>query len=240
MPRFCIIVEYDGTPFVGWQRQENGPSVQTTLEQALKKLTGEASVVFGAGRTDAGVHARGQVAHFDLSKPWDVEKIRDGLNHHLLPDPVAVLSAKAVAAEFDARFDATKRHYVYRIINRRPTLALENNRVDHHAMHEAARHLIGKHDFTTFRSAHCQAKSALRTLDEISVERLDDRIEISVNARSFLHNQVRSIAGSLKMVGEGKWPPEHIKEILMAKDRTSCGPVAPAAGLYLMRVDYGL
>jgi len=211
MPRFCIIVEYDGTPFVGWQRQENGPSVQVALERGLRKLTGEEVVVFGAGRTDAGVHARGQVAHFDLSKPWDVEKIRDGLNHHLRPDPVAVLSSKAVRAEFDARFDATKRHYVYRIINRRPALALESNRawrvaapLDHHAMHEAAQHLTGKHDFTTFRSMHCQAKSALRTLDEISVERSRDWIEISVNARSFLHNQVRSIAGSLKMVGTSK------------------------------------
>jgi tRNA pseudouridine38-40 synthase len=247
MPRYQVIIEYDGTPFVGWQRQENGPSIQTALEQAVRKLTGDEVAVFGAGRTDAGVHARGQVAHFDLSSEWAAGKIRDGLNYHLKPDPVAVLSCNAVAAGFDARFDAVKRSYLYCIINRRAPLALESQRawavktpLDHEAMHEAARHLIGKHDFTTFRSINCQAKSALRTLDEVRVERNGDRIEICVKARSFLHNQVRSIAGSLKMVGEGKWSPEHIKDILAAKDRAACGPVAPAHGLYLMQVDYAL
>jgi len=245
MPRYQIIIEYDGTPFVGWQRQENGPSIQSALEQALGKLTGEEVVVFGAGRTDAGVHARGQVAHFDLSSPWVVGKIRDGLNYHLRPNPVVVLSCNGVAAEFDARFDAVKRHYLYRIINRRAQLALESLRawavkmpLDHDAMHQAAQYLIGKHDFTTFRSINCQANSALRTLDEVRVERDGDRIEIYVKARSFLHNQVRSIAGSLKMVGEGKWSPEHMKDILGAKDRAACGPVAPAHGLYLVQVDY--
>ncbi len=247
MPRYCTIIEYDGTPFVGWQRQENGPSIQAAMERALKNLTGEDVVVYGAGRTDAGVHARGQVAHFDVSDEWLPEKIRDGLNHHLRPDPVVILSCHVVAADFDARFDARKRHYIYRIINRRAPLALDDNRawsvkphLDDEAMHKAAQHLIGKHDFTTFRSINCQAKSALRTLDEVRVERSGDVIEISINARSFLHNQVRSIAGCLKMVGAGKWSPERIKEILDAKDRAACGAVAPAHGLYLVQVDYKL
>ena len=245
MPRFSIIIEYDGTPFVGWQRQENGPSIQTALEHAIKKLTGEDVAVFGAGRTDAGVHARAQVAHFDLSDKWTAEKIREGLNYHLKPNPVVVLECNAVDAGFNARFDAKKRHYLYLIINRRAPLALENNRawavktpLDHDAMHEAAQHLVGKHDFTTFRSIHCQAKSPLKTLDKLSVERCGDTIEIRVKARSFLHNQVRSIAGSLKMVGQQKWQSQHLAEILNAKDRAACGPVAPAHGLYLARVDY--
>ena len=245
MPRYRILIEYDGTPFVGWQRQENGPSVQAALEHAARKLTGEDMTVFGAGRTDAGVHARGQVAHFDLSRQWPPEKIRDGLNYYLKPDPVVVLGCEAVHAEFDARFDAARRHYHYRIINRRAPLAIENKRawavkppLDHEAMHKAAQHLVGKHDFTTFRSINCQAKSALRTLDEVTVVRHGNVVEIYVNARSFLHNQVRSIAGSLKMVGTGKWPPDQIKEILDARNRAACGAVAPADGLYLMQVDY--
>ena len=245
MPRYCIEIEYDGTPFVGWQRQKNGPSVQTALEHAVKKLTGEEATVYGAGRTDAGVHARGQVAHFDLSTDWGPEKIRDGLNYHLKPDPVAILRSKSVAAEFDSRFDAVKRHYLYCIINRRAPLALDGTKawavktpLDHSAMDEAAQYLIGKHDFTTFRSIHCQAKSALRTLDEVKVTRNGERIEIAVSARSFLHNQVRSIVGSLKMAGVGKWQPEHLARILAAKDRSACGPVAPAHGLYFMQVDY--
>lgn len=245
MPRYSIVVEYDGTPFVGWQRQENGPSVQAALEHAVKKLSGEEVSVYGAGRTDAGVHARGQVAHFDLSNNWDLKKIRDGLNYHLRPNPVVVLASDVVDAEFDARFDAIKRHYTYRIINRPSPLALEARRawqvnmpLDHGAMHEAGQFLIGKHDFTAFRSVHCQAKSALRTLDEVMVIRSGDVIEISVNARSFLHNQVRSIAGNLKLVGEGKWSPDHIKEVLKSQDRSACGPVAPAYGLYLVQVDY--
>lgn len=245
MPRYSIIVEYDGTPFVGWQRQENGPSVQVALEQAVKKLTGEDAVVFGAGRTDAGVHALGQVAHFDLSTEWDLVKIRDGLNYYLRPNPVVVLTSTVVSAEFDARFDAKNRVYLYRIINRRAPLALENKRawqvktpLDQEAMQTAAQYLIGKHDFTTFRSAHCQAKSPLRTLDKIHVGRQGDTFEIMVYARSFLHNQVRSIVGSLQMVGTGKWTPDHMGKILEAKDRAACGPVAPAAGLYLAEVGY--
>jgi len=245
MPRFCLIIEYDGTPFVGWQRQENGPSVQTTLERAVEKMTGEEVAVYGAGRTDAGVHACGQVAHFDLSRDWLPGKIRDGLNYYLKPDPVAIVSCKLAAAEFDARFDAVKRHYLYRITNRRAPLALDGTRawavktpLDHNAMDEAAQYLIGKHDFTTFRSAHCQAKSALRTLEEVKVARNGDSIEIAVKARSFLHNQVRSIVGSLKMAGEGKWQPDHLAKILATKDRAACGPVAPAHGLYFMQVDY--
>jgi len=246
MPRYRILIEYDGTPFIGWQRQDNGPSIQTALETAVKNLTGEDVAVYGAGRTDAGVHARGQVAHFDLPSDWLPEKIRDGLNYYLKPNPVALLSCETVAAEFNARFDAIKRHYVYRIINRRAPLTLDHNRawavkspLDDQAMHKAAQLLIGKHDFTTFRSINCQAKSALRTMGEISVMRCEDVLEISVCARSFLHNQVRSIAGSLKMVGEGKWSQDQIGEILRAKDRAACGPVAPAHGLYLMQVDYG-
>ena len=246
MPRYRVVVEYDGTPFVGWQRQENGPSVQAALEHAVKKLSGEEVSVFGAGRTDAGVHARGQVAHFDLSSQWDLKKIRDGLTYHLRPNPIVVLKSEAVDVEFDARFDAVKRYYVYRIINRHSPLTLEverawqiNKPLDHEVMHKAGQFLIGKHDFTAFRSAHCQAKSALRTLDAVTVIRTGEVIEISVNARSFLHNQVRSIVGSLKMVGEGKWSPDYIIKVLESRDRSGCGPVAPACGLYLVRVEYG-
>ncbi len=245
MRRFCIVVEYDGTPFVGWQRQDNGPSVQAALETAVHRLTGEEVVVFGAGRTDAGVHAREQVAHFDLSSDWREDKIRDGLNFHLKPNPVAVISGKNVDADFHARFDAVQRHYHYRIINRRSPLTLDRGRawrvqkpLDHSLMNEAAQCLIGRHDFTTFRSVHCQAKSPLKSLNQLSVVRQGERVEINISARSFLHNQVRSIAGSLKLVGEGKWDPGQIEKILVAKDRTACGPVAPAQGLYLVRVDY--
>jgi len=245
MPRYKLTIEYDGGPFVGWQRQKNGRSVQQALEEAVVKLTGEEATIRGAGRTDAGVHARGQVAHFDLTREWASDTIRDGLNAHLRPEPVGVLSAEAVTQGFDSRFSAIRRHYLYRIVIRRAPLVLERGHawhvpraLDAVAMHRAAQRLLGTHDFTTFRSVECQAKSPVRTLDRLDVFRRDDALEITATARSFLHNQVRSIVGSLKLVGEGKWTPDDIERALNARDRTASGPVAPPDGLYLMRVDY--
>ncbi len=245
MNRYRITVEYDGTSFVGWQRQDNGPSVQQALEEAITALSGEEARVHGAGRTDAGVHARGQVAHFDLERHFPPHKIRDGLNHHLKPAPVAVLEARRVDDGFHARFSASRRHYVYRILNRRAPPALDRKRAWHVArpldegiMHEAAQALVGRHDFTTFRAAQCQARSPVKTLDEIRVWREGEEVRIYVAARSFLHNQVRSMAGSLKLVGEGKWTAGDLRRALEARRRASCGPVAPPWGLYLTRVDY--
>lgn len=246
MSRYKITIEYDGTPFVGWQMQENGPSVQEAISTAITAMSAESVQVFGAGRTDAGVHARGQVAHFDLEKTFPEKNIRDGLNAHLNPQPISILSAEEVTDDFDARFSAVKRHYLYRIICRRAPLALERGRVWHvpvsldtQKMHEAAQVLVGKHDFTTFRATQCQSKSPVKTLDEISVVKSsEEEIRIHVSAPSFLHNQVRSIVGSLKKVGDEKWDVGKIAEILAAKDRTACGQTAPAAGLYLMQVDY--
>ncbi len=245
MPRYRITVEYDGSPFVGWQRQDNGPSVQQALEEAVFAMTGEEVRVHGAGRTDAGVHALGQVAHFDISRHFPPHRIRDGLNHHLRPAPVVVLEAREVDADFHARFSAMKRHYLYRILNRRSPPALDRGRVWHvprpldaGVMHEAAQVLVGRHDFTTFRAAQCQADSPVKTLDRIAVAREGDEIRITVSARSFLHNQVRSIAGSLKLVGEGKWTAGDLRAALEACDRSACGPVAPPEGLYLTAVDY--
>lgn len=243
--RYRLTIEYDGGPFSGWQRQENGPSVQGALEEAILKLSGETVTVHGAGRTDSGVHAFGQVAHFDLEKEFAPDKVRDALNHHLRPATVAVLEAAIADAQFSARFCAKARHYLYRIICRRAPLILERGHawhlsrdLDSDAMHAAAQALIGKHDFTTFRAAECQAKSPVKTLDVLDVARLADEIQIKASARSFLHHQVRSIVGSLKLVGEGKWHPRDMARALAAKDRTACGPVAPADGLYLVRVDY--
>nr|WP_246206426.1 tRNA pseudouridine(38-40) synthase TruA [Propylenella binzhouense] len=240
-----MIVEYDGGPFVGWQRQANGRSVQGALEAAAFRLTGERPTVRGAGRTDAGVHALGQVAHLDLARAWPGDRLADALNAHLRPDPVAVLSAEPVADAFDARFSALRRHYRYRIVNRRAPLAIERGRawrvgrrLDAEAMDAAARHLVGTHDFTTFRSTECQAKSAVKTLDRLDVVRSGEEIVIEASARSFLHNQIRSFAGSLKLVGEGKWRPAQVAEALEARDRRACGPIAPPDGLYLVRVDY--
>jgi tRNA pseudouridine38-40 synthase len=245
MPRYKIVVEYDGTPFAGWQIQANGPSIQGELSRAIGALSGEAVVPRGAGRTDAGVHARGQVAHVDLVRDFPPETVRDAVNFHLRPSPIAVLACERVDETFDARFSAKARHYLYRIVNRRARLALDHNRawhvsspLDAAAMAEAARHLLGRHDFTTFRSAQCQAKSPLRTLDDLAVERDGEDILISTNARSFLHHQVRSMAGSLKLVGEGKWRPDDVRRVLEARDRAKCGAVAPACGLYFMKVDY--
>lgn len=245
MPRYKLTVEYDGTPFAGWQRQANGPSVQGELERAARALTGVAVAVRGAGRTDAGVHATGQVAHLDLPKPYRTDAVRDALNAHLRPHPIAVLGAEDVAPEFDARVSAVRRHYLYRILNRRAPLALEANRawlvkrpLDADAMHEAAQVLVGRHDFTTFRDADCQAASPWRTLDDIRVARDGDAIVVAVSARSFLHRQVRSMVGSIEQVGAGRWSAADLKAALDARDRARCGTVAPAAGLYLERVDY--
>jgi tRNA pseudouridine38-40 synthase len=245
MPRYKLTVEYDGGPYAGWQRQANNQSVQGELEAAVERLTGEAATVRGAGRTDAGVHARGQVTHLDLAKDWDSQKLRDALNAHLRPAPIAVLLAEPVGPEFDARFSAIGRHYLYRIANRRAPLALDAGRawqvgrpLDAAAMHEAAQSMVGTHDFTTFRSTECQAKSPVRTMDALDVRRFGEDITIEATARSFLHNQIRSLAGSLKLVGEGKWPVGGLADALRARDRKVCGPVAPPHGLYLMRVDY--
>lgn len=245
MPRYKLIVEYDGMPFCGWQRQDNGPSVQEALENAIHAFTGERALVHGAGRTDAGVHARGMAAHFELEKPQNVRVIRDAINHHLLPAPVAVVSAEEVSDDFHARFSCTRRHYEYRIINRRAPLTLEKGRawrvttpLDADAMHQAAQALVGKHDFTTFRAAACQSRSPVKTLSDISVERMGDVVLVRCSALSFLHNQVRSMAGSLAEIGKGKWPVSEIKDALEACNRSRCGPVAPAEGLYFIKADY--
>jgi tRNA pseudouridine38-40 synthase len=245
MPRYRVILEYDGTPFVGWQMQAVGRSVQASLTDAIRKFSGESVSVRGAGRTDAGVHALGQVAHFDLARTWPTDTVRAAVNFHLKPDPVAVLDCAVVADDFDARFSAIGRHYRYRILGRAAPPVLDRDRVwwvphglDVAAMAEAAGALIGRHDFTTFRAAGCQAKSPIKTLDLLEVSAVADEIVIAASARSFLHNQVRSMVGSLKLVGAGKWQPGDLRAALEAKDRSACGVVAPARGLYLVRVDY--
>ena len=245
MPRYKLTIEYDGTPFSGWQIQDNGPSVQGKLCEAVRSFSGEAFIPRGAGRTDSGVHATGQVAHLDLSRDWEAATVAKAMNFYLRPDPVAVLACERVPDDFDARFSARARHYLYRIVNRRAPLALEANRawrivhrLDEEAMHEAAQHLVGRHDFTTFRAAGCQAKSPLRTLDVLTVERNGEAIEIRASARSFLHHQVRSMVGSLKLVGEGKWKPADMRAALESRERKRCGALAPACGLYLTAVDY--
>ncbi|MDP2619604.1 MAG: tRNA pseudouridine(38-40) synthase TruA [Hyphomicrobiales bacterium] len=246
MPRYRLIIEYDGTPFVGWQAQANGRAVQQALTEAIEKFAGERVTVHGAGRTDAGVHALGQVAHIDLAKDWDPDTVREAINQHLKPEPVAILEASRAAEDFDARFFARKRHYRYRVVNRRAPLTLERDRawrvpvpLDAEAMDEAAQALVGKHDFSTFRAAECQAKSPVKTLDALSVGRVGAEIRIEASARSFLHHQVRSMVGTLKLVGEGKWSKADVAAALAARDRAACGPVAPAYGLYLVSVDYG-
>jgi len=245
MHRYMLTLEYDGTSFVGWQMQENGPSVQSCLIEAVKAFSGEDVIPRGAGRTDAGVHALGQVSHFDLAKDWEPDKVRDALNAQLRPDPISVLNCERAAEDFDARFSAKARHYLYRIVDRRAPLALERNRawgvfrpLDAEAMHKAARTLIGNHDFTTFRSTECQAPSPVKTLDRLEISRHGEVIRIEVSARSFLHNQVRSMVGSLKLVGDGRWTERDLKQALEARDRNACGPVAPPCGLYLVKVDY--
>jgi tRNA pseudouridine38-40 synthase len=245
MPRYKLTIEYDGGLFVGWQRQGIGRSVQEAIETAVAGFTKETVTLFGAGRTDAGVHALGQVAHLELARDWPVDTVRDGLNAHLRPDPIAILKAEIAGEGFHARFSAVKRHYLYRINDRRAPLALDHGRVWHvaqkldaGAMHRAAQALVGQHDFTTFRAADCQAKSPLKTLDRLDVSREGEEIAIRAGARSFLHRQVRSMVGTLKKVGEGRWPEQAVGDALAARDRDRCGPVAPAHGLYLVAVDY--
>ncbi|MEP0707547.1 MAG: tRNA pseudouridine(38-40) synthase TruA [Parvibaculum sp.] len=245
MPRYKLTIEYDGSPFVGWQAQTNGLSVQQVLQDGIKGFCGQDVKVNGAGRTDAGVHALGQVAHIDLETEVACDTLRDAVNAHLRPHPVAIIEAEEVPETFEARFSAAKRHYMYRIVNRRAPLTLDRGQawlvhkpLDADAMHAAAQALVGRHDFTTFRSVQCQAKSPVKTVDEISVARYGDEIEIVCRARSFLHNQVRSFVGTLRQVGEGKWAKRDVEKALAAKDRAACGPVAPPDGLYLLQVDY--
>jgi tRNA pseudouridine38-40 synthase len=245
MPRYKLTIEYDGTPFVGWQAQDSGLSVQGVLTDAVAAFAGERAAVAGAGRTDTGVHALGQVAHVDFAKEWDGDTVRDAINFHLRPHPVAVLAAEQVAADFDARFSAIKRHYLYRVVNRRADLTLEQNRawrvprpLDCATMNAAAQKLVGRHDFTTFRAAECQAKSPVKTLDRLDVARDGDQVRITASARSFLQHQVRSMVGSLIHVGEGKWAIDDLGGALTARDRAACGQVAPPHGLYLVRVEY--
>lgn len=245
MPRFLVVLEFCGGPFVGWQRQDNGVSVQGTLEEAVFKFCDERVTAFSAGRTDAGVHALAMPAHFDLSKDAAPDVVRDAVNHHLKPAPIALLSAARVDDGFHTRHSATRRHYRYRIANRRAPLTLDAGRawrlsppLDAEAMNEAARILIGKHDFTTFRATTCQAATPEKTLTSISVRRAGDDIFIETSARSFLHHQVRSIAGSLVEVGLGRWSAAEFEDAFRARDRSRCGQVAPAEGLYFVRADY--
>ena len=245
MPRYRITLDYDGTPILGWQQQPVGMTVQGQLTEALRRLTGETISVRGAGRTDAGVHARAQVAHIDLPGVWNPDKLRAAINHYLQPDPIAVLDCEAVADGFDARFSATSRIYLYRILARRAPPALERERVwwvsrplDPRVMHAAAQVLVGCHDFTTFRASSCQARSPIKTLERLDVRVVGSEIHVEAQARSFLHNQVRSMVGTLKIAGEGRATPTDISARLAARDRAHCGPVAPAGGLYLMAVTY--
>jgi tRNA pseudouridine38-40 synthase len=245
MPRYRVTIEYDGTPFVGWQVQAEGLSVQGRLAEAIRRFSGETVMPRGAGRTDAGVHALGQVAHFDLARAWPLHTVRAALNFHLKPEPVAVVDCAIVPDSFDARFSAIARHYRYRILARPAHPALDRDRVwwvpqplDAEAMKAAAPVLVGRHDFTTFRAASCQSRSPVKTLDRLAVTTVGHEILVEASARSFLHNQVRSMVGSLKLVGEGKWRSADLGAALAARSRAACGPVAPARGLYLMQVDY--
>ncbi|MEE2693941.1 MAG: tRNA pseudouridine(38-40) synthase TruA [Pseudomonadota bacterium] len=245
MARYKLTLEYDGRGLVGWQRQANGPSVQALIEQAAENFCGQTTVCNGAGRTDAGVHALGQVAHVDFETIFPTDTVRDALNAYLRPSKVAVLDVKFVSDEFHSRFSATRREYLYIIINRRAPLTLKEGRawliskhLDIQPMQAACTHLLGKHDFTSFRAAECQAKSPVKTIDKIKIHRNGEIIKIGVAARSFLHRQVRNIVGTLTLVGEGKLQPDKVKAILEARDRTTAGPCAPADGLYLKAICY--
>jgi tRNA pseudouridine38-40 synthase len=245
MTRFRLTLEYDGGPFMGWQRQEHGPSVQQALEEAVAAITGERAVLHAAGRTDAGVHALAMAAHVDIARAITPFRLSEGLNARLRPLPVAVLKAEAAAADWHARFSCIGRRYLYRIVNRRAPLALETGKawqvavpLDSTAMHEAARILVGRHDFTTFRSAHCQADSPVKTLDRLDVRRDGEAIEIHAAARSFLHHQVRSMVGCLMLVGRGKWTVEDLGAALEARDRAALGLNAPPDGLYFVEAVY--
>lgn len=245
MPRYRMTIEYDGSPFSGWQRQAGQASVQAAIENAVSRLGQSPAILFGAGRTDAGVHALGQVAHIDLEKTWLPEKLMAAINAQVRPDPVSVFDIQEVDDSFHARFSASTRHYEYRIRDSRTPPALDRHRVwwvpyrlDEAAMHAAARQLTGHHDFTTFRSSQCQSKSPVKTLDRLDVLREGRDVIVRASARSFLHNQVRSLVGTLKLAGEGKWSAADVRKALQAADRSACGPVAPPQGLYLVSVDY--
>ena len=245
MPRYRLLIEYDGGPFVGWQIQAGGLSVQGVITEAIAGFADEHVTVNGAGRTDAGVHALGQVAHVDLARDWRADRVRDALNARLRPHPVAVRAVEKAPDSFHARFSAKRRHYLYRIVNRRADLTLDRGRawrvprlLDAAAMHAAAQALVGRHDFTTFRAAECQAKSPVKTLGRLDVERAGDEVRVHASARSFLHHQVRSMVGSLVLVGDGKRSGEDLAAALAARSRAACGPVAPPEGLYLVSVEY--
>lgn len=248
MQRFKLTIEYDGRPFSGWQRQKNAPSVQAVVEAAARKVvpdSDEKIVVQGSGRTDAGVHAWGQVAHLDLEREISADSLQGALNYHMKPYPIVVLRAEAVSNDFHARFSAIKRHYVYRIINRRASLTVDTGLawhvktpLDAEAMQEAAQSLVGEHDFTTFRYIHCQSSSPIKTLDYLSVSREGDEIQVRAGAKSFLHHQIRSITGTLQMVGLGKWSRKDLEAALEAKDRSALGFNAPPDGLYFDRVEF--
>ena len=249
MPRYALKIEYHGAPFAGWQRQADQPSVQQAVEEALRKLDPGAPTIAAAGRTDSGVHATHQVAHCDLGRTWDAFRLSEALNHHLKPAPVAILQAAPVDGGFHARFSATERRYLFRLVSRRAPVTHDRglvwqvgHRLDRDRMADAARHLIGRHDFTTFRSVMCQAKSPEKTLDEISIDSRDiphgTEFTFRLRARSFLHNQVRSIVGTLERVGAGSWAPDDVRRALNARDRAACGPVCPPQGLYLSGVSY--
>lgn len=249
MPRYALKIEYDGQPFAGWQRQDGPVTVQGQLEAALRKLEPEIGTIGAAGRTDAGVHALGQVAHCDMAQNWDAFRLSEALNHHLKPDPIAVLAAARVEDAWHARFDALERRYMFRLLSRRAPATHDkgqvwrkNHALDVEAMREGAAHLIGTHDFTTFRSTFCQAKSPVKTIDEITItthpQHAGVEYHFHLRARSFLHNQVRSIVGSLERVGSGGWPPIRMAEALAAQNRAACGPVSAPDGLYLTEVIY--
>lgn len=245
MPRFKLVVEYDGTAFAGWQRQAADRSVQQALEEAIARFVGGPVRVHCAGRTDAGVHATHQVVHLDLDKPWRTDTVRDAANAHLRPEPVAVIAATEVGPDFDARHSAIKRHYRYRILNRRSPPALTRGFVWHvpwaldaGLMHEAAQLMLGRHDFSAFRAAECQANSPVRTLDRLDVAREGEEIVVVTAARSFLHHQVRGMVGTLMLAGGGRLTPQGVRDVLDSRDRTRCGPLAPSGGLTLIGVDY--
>ncbi|GHF15926.1 tRNA pseudouridine synthase A [Kordiimonas sediminis] len=246
MPRYKMTIEYDGRPYAGWQRQADAPSVQQAIEEAIEKISNGKQVrLFGSGRTDAGVHALGQVAHVDIDRDMDGEKFRGAVNYHLGQAPISILHAEQVSAEFHARFDAVKRHYTYRIRNRIAPLTFEKGLVWHvkeqlnaDMMHEAAQLLVGQHDFTTFRHVNCQAKSPVKTVDYLNVERRGEEILIHAGARSFLHHQIRSFTGTLKLVGAGQWTPDDVQAALEARDRTALGFNAPPDGLYFTRIEF--
>ncbi|MGP6088243.1 tRNA pseudouridine(38-40) synthase TruA [Antarctobacter jejuensis] len=249
MPRYALLVEYDGRPFAGWQRQADQPSVQAAIEVALARLEPGAHTIAAAGRTDAGVHARGQVAHCDMAKEWEPFRLSEALNYHLKPAPVAIRAAAAVDHDWHARFSAVERRYLFRLLMRRAPVTLEagqvwrvNHPLDVEAMRAGAAHLLGRQDFTTFRSVMCQAKSPVKTMDEITIEKVEGlagpEVHFYLRARSFLHNQVRSIVGTLERVGAGAWAPDRVGTALAARDRAACGPVCPPGGLSLMGVGY--